>query len=420
MRGDVWETTFCWIWCWKVHSLHRSVWKLLCSMPMLVSLEKNTSPTYESKIPQTETLKWIMFLKISFFFQSQNEAGNTYMPLGSLLGKKILMACKIFSKKSIICLVICFYCSDIKKKSLYTNSGALHWVYFEEEIKECFFHLCARWKEKTNVFHPKKENTWELSKISLAKFFFFFFLFTKQHGKSEVEMVNEQISSGFRKAWFLGNKGLVRKTQCFSTYGYPHHLWVSVGRHWEPYSCLLLPLLPGQWEKRGVPARGTARQGWLSQCRPLTSTSLDARMWQPRAHSGGSWVFVEEQTSPGCIQTCAEVRGEEAKPVLRLGLQMFCSLWVLPLHELLCFWPRKLHWGKVALFSQTWIDSAVFLLLAAEQFPPTASSCPPTGSSPCQWSVTSSCYLLKTEQLLARNRKLNEEVSHLRETARSD
>lgn len=51
-------------------------------------------------------------------------------------------------------------------------------------------------------------------------FLFFFFLFTKQHGKSEVEVVNEQIGSGFRKAWFLRNKGFVRKALCFPIYRY--------------------------------------------------------------------------------------------------------------------------------------------------------------------------------------------------------
>lgn len=86
---------------------------------MLVSLEKITSknhlPDKQNQNLKNKTSKWITFLKISFFFQSQNGAGNTYMPLGSSLGKTIIMACKIFSKKGIICLVICFYCFGLKK-----------------------------------------------------------------------------------------------------------------------------------------------------------------------------------------------------------------------------------------------------------------------------------------------------------------
>lgn len=60
-------------------------------------------------------------------------------------------------------------------------------------------------------------------------------------------MVTEQIGSGFRKAWFLGNKGFVCKALCFPIYRYPNYLWLSVSKHRESYSCLLLLLLPGPW-----------------------------------------------------------------------------------------------------------------------------------------------------------------------------
>lgn len=52
----------------------------------------------------------------------------------------------------------------------------------------------------------------------------FFFFFTKQPEKNEVEMVNEQIGSGFRKAWFLGSKGFVCKAVYCPIYRCPGYL----------------------------------------------------------------------------------------------------------------------------------------------------------------------------------------------------
>lgn len=145
--------------------------------------------------PQTETSKWIIHSKISFFPQSQSGAGNTSMPLGSPLAKQILTTCKIFSKKSIIYLVICSYCSGIKKKKKKNCTQILeHYTEFilkkkSKNVFFCCFNSGPDGKKKTNVFYPKKGNTWKLSKILLPRVFFLFFF--KQHGKSEVEMVNE-------------------------------------------------------------------------------------------------------------------------------------------------------------------------------------------------------------------------------------
>lgn len=146
--------------------------------------------------PQTETSKWIIHSKISFFPQSQSGAGNTSMPLGSPLAKQILTTCKIFSKKSIIYLVICSYCSGIKKKEkkktvhkFWSTTQSLFWKRNQRMFFCCCFNSGPDGKKKTNVFYPKKGNTWKLSKILLPRVFFLFFF--KQHGKSEVEMVNE-------------------------------------------------------------------------------------------------------------------------------------------------------------------------------------------------------------------------------------
>lgn len=154
----------------------------MCSMPMSVLLEEITSinhlPNMWKQTSQTETSKWIICLKISSFPQSQSGGGNTSIPLGSPLAKQILTTCKIFSKESIICLVIPIVLVFKKKKKEKKTSTQIleHYTGFilKKKSKNAFFNSEPDGEKKTNVFHLKKGNTWELSKIFLPSFFFFF------------------------------------------------------------------------------------------------------------------------------------------------------------------------------------------------------------------------------------------------------
>lgn len=155
-------------------------------MPILVSLEKVTSknhfPNKQKQNLQNKTSKWIIFLKISFFFQSQNGAGNTNVPLGSSLGKKIIMACKIFSKKSIICLVTCFYCFGLKKPKtsphkLCSVTLSLFW----KRNQRMFFSSLGQMGRKNKRIPPYERKQMRTFKKIFSQLFFFFF--TKQPEK---------------------------------------------------------------------------------------------------------------------------------------------------------------------------------------------------------------------------------------------
>lgn len=58
-------------------------------------------------------------------------------------------------------------------------------------------------------------------------------------------MVNEQIDSGLRKAWFLENKGVFHQVHCFSAYGYPNYFkwtWVCTA------NCIATSSSQAMWE----------------------------------------------------------------------------------------------------------------------------------------------------------------------------
>lgn len=96
-------------------------------------------------------------------------------------------------------------------------------------------------------------------------------------------MVNEQIGSGFRKAWFLVSKGFVCKAVYYPMSRCPRYLWV-----WVSTGNFLLQLLPKPWGAQSVPAGGSARHGQLSHCWPLTWVSPSTCTGQCRACSGDS------------------------------------------------------------------------------------------------------------------------------------
>lgn len=156
-------------------------------MPILVSLQKiapkNHLPSIWKQTPQTKISKWIICLKISLFPQSQKEGGNTYMPLGSPLGKKILSTCNIFSRKSIICLVIRFYCSGIKKEKKISTQILEHYTEFilKKKSKNVFFFFISEPDGKNKQMYSilRKETHENFQK----KFSQVFFFFIKQHGK---------------------------------------------------------------------------------------------------------------------------------------------------------------------------------------------------------------------------------------------
>lgn len=234
-----------------------------------------------------------------------------------------------------------------------------------------------------------KENRWELSKFFIQVVCLVFFFPTKQHGKNEVEMVNEQIGSGFKKAWFLGSKGFVSKAVYDLIYRCPRYpwVWVNTGNF----------LLPKPWGAQGVTAGESARHGQLSHCQPLTWGSPDACTGQCRACSGDSQVLTEEPTPLECTGTHRSEGGKKSKSGGCAGDFLFplddTDVWAAVLLG------KEPAVGKMVLFSPVWIDSATFPLLLADQFLPIASGCPPTSSLPCQWSDTSFCYLLKAEYL---------------------
>lgn len=196
-------------------------------------------------------------------------------------------------------------------------------------------------------------------------------------------MVNGQIGSGFRKAWFLGSKGSVCKAVYYPIYRCPRVSLseVSTGN-------FLLRLLPKPWGAWGVPAGGSARHGQLSHCWSATWVSPNTCTGQHRACSGDSWVLMEEPTPPGCTDTW---RSEEEKNQSKPGGWGWRLL--VPFGCYRCVSCCALRQGactgeKVVLFSHMWIDSATFPLLFSDQLLPTASGCPPISSSPCQWSDT--------------------------------
>lgn len=174
--------------------------------------------------PQTETSKWIIHSKISFFPQSQSGAGNTSMPLGSPLAKQILTTCKIFSKKSIIYLVICSYCSGIKKKKKKNCTQILeHYTEFilKKKSKNVFFFVVStrgQMERKKQMYSILRKETHEsFQKYFCQGFFFCFFL-------NSMEKVRWKwwMNSGLGKAWFLENKGIFHQAHCFSDYRYPN------------------------------------------------------------------------------------------------------------------------------------------------------------------------------------------------------
>lgn len=154
----------------------------MCSMPMSVLLEEITSinhlPNMWKQTSQTETSKWIICLKISSFPQSQSGGGNTSIPLGSPLAKQILTTCKIFSKESIICLVIpivlVFKKKKKKKKTLHKFWSTTQGLFWKRN-QRMFFSTLSQMETKNQTYSILRKETHENFQKYFCQVFFFLF-----------------------------------------------------------------------------------------------------------------------------------------------------------------------------------------------------------------------------------------------------